>query len=54
MREKKSELEIFEFFETYEISKLDVNRMYRYLDKYLEDEIIQIGDDCENISVSSV
>ena len=54
MRTKKSELEIYEFFETYEISKLDVNRMYRYLDKYLEDEMIQVGDDCENISVSSV
>ena len=54
MREKKSELEIYEFFETYEISKLDVNRMYRYLDKYLEDEIIDMGDDCENTSVTSV
>ena len=54
MKTKKSELEIYEFFETYEISKLDVNRMYRYLDKYLEDEMIQVGDDCENVSVSSV
>ena len=54
MRAKKSELEIYDFFETYEISKLDVNRMYRYLDKYLEVEIIDMGDDCENSSVTSV
>ena len=34
IREEKSEEEIYEMFENYEISKLDVKRMYRYLDKY--------------------
>jgi hypothetical protein len=34
IREEKSEDEIYEIFENYEISKLDVKRMYRYLDKY--------------------
>ena len=33
LREQKTEEEIFEIFENYEINKLDINRMYRYLDK---------------------
>lgn len=28
------EVEINDFFETYEINKLDINRIYRYIDKY--------------------
>ena len=40
IREEKSEDEIYEMFENYEISKLDVKRMYRYLDKHsLSDNI---------------
>ena len=33
LREKKTEDEIIEIFENYDINKLDINRMYRYLDK---------------------
>ena len=33
LREKKTEDEIYEIFENYDINKLDINRMYRYLDK---------------------
>ena len=56
MRNKKSELEIYEFFETYEISKLDVNRMYRYLDKYLDinDTFSYLNDDADIASVNSI
>ena len=56
MRNKKTELEIYEMFETYEISKLDVNRMYRYLDKYLDvdDSISDLNDDCDIASVTSI
>lgn len=32
LRKEHSEEEIFNLFETYEISKLDISRMYRYLD----------------------
>ena len=56
MRNKKTELEIYEMFETYEVSKLDVNRMYRYLDKYLDvdDSISDLNDDCDIASVTSI
>lgn len=34
LRNQHSEEEIYEMFETYDICKLDINRVYRYLDKY--------------------
>ena len=34
LRNLHSEEEIYEMFETYDICKLDINRVYRYLDKY--------------------
>lgn len=43
LRNQYSEEEIPKLLETYEISKLDINRIYRYLDKYLND-----NDDKEN------
>lgn len=33
-----SEEEVYDLFETYEISKLDINRMYRYIDKYIKND----------------
>jgi hypothetical protein len=33
LRDEKSEEEIYELFENYDINKLDINRIYRYLDK---------------------
>jgi hypothetical protein len=35
LRNQYSEEEIPRLLETYEITKLDINRIYRYLDKYL-------------------
>ena len=34
LRNEKSEDEIYILLENYEISKLDISRMFRYLDKY--------------------
>ena len=31
-------------FENYEISKLDINRIYRYLDKYMKEDAVDIAD----------
>ena len=49
LRENHSEEEIFSILENYEISKLDINRMYRYIDKH-STAIDEISDD---ISISS-
>jgi len=40
--------EILALFENYEISKLDINRIYRYLDKYTKED----AEDTEDIVVS--
>ena len=50
------ENEIINLFDNYEISKLDVNRIYRYIDKYIKEDapdtidkdIIDIDQDIEN------
>ena len=36
LKKQYSEDEIPRILEMYEISKLDINRIYRYLDKYME------------------
>jgi hypothetical protein len=36
LKKQHSEDEIPKILEMYEITKLDVNRIYRYLDKYME------------------
>jgi hypothetical protein len=41
----KNESVLVELSENYEISKLDINRIYRYIEKYTNTEI---GDDVEN------
>jgi len=50
LRENYSEEEILSNLENYEISKLDINRMYRYIDKHALMNTEDISDD---ISVSS-
>ncbi len=51
LRDEKTEDEIYELLEMYEINKLDINRMYRYLDKYNSvDSVENIADEA---SVSS-
>jgi len=44
LRDNKTEEEIYELFENYEISKLDINRIYRYLDKTYIMEITESDD----------
>ena len=52
LRQEKSEEEIYAILETYEINKLDINRIYRYLDKYSqeEDELHNGPDDDTSVS----
>jgi hypothetical protein len=41
----KNESILVELSEHYEISKLDINRIYRYIEKYTNTEV---GDEVEN------
>jgi DNA polymerase III delta prime subunit len=55
LKTKYNDVEIFALFENYNISKLDVNRIYRYLEKYTtenacDNEHINMNDECDNIS----
>lgn len=50
LRENHSEEEIFSNLENYEISKLDINRMYRYIDKH---SLLNSEDISDDISISS-
>ena len=48
LRNSYSDDEIYEVFQTYDICKLDINRIYRYLDKYTKNPIhidIDIDED---------
>jgi len=48
LRENKTEEDIYDIFENYEISKLDIKRMYRYLDKHCSADVID-----DDVSISS-
>jgi hypothetical protein len=50
------ETQIYNLFENYEINKLDINRIYRYLDKYIKEDAADIVDkdveidfDCDDV-----
>jgi hypothetical protein len=43
-----NDVELAMLFENYEITKLDINRMYRYLDKYIKETDDDIPDDAVN------
>ena len=45
LRLKHKDEDIYTMFETYDINKLDINRIYRYLDKYTNKECKVGGDD---------
>jgi hypothetical protein len=45
LRLKHKDEEIYTMFESYDINKLDINRIYRYLDKYTNKECKVGGDD---------
>jgi len=44
LREKLDEQQITNLFENYEITKLDINRIYRYLDKYIMINAVETND----------
>ena len=46
LRNNYSDEEIYNMFESYDISKLDINRIYRYLDKYTKKFVEPDDDDC--------
>lgn len=45
LKNKFTDDEIYEKLQSYEITKLDINRIYRYLDKYIKKECDV--DECE-------
>jgi DNA polymerase III delta prime subunit len=50
VKNKYTDIEILTLFENYEISKLDINRIYRYIEKYTKEDAVDIDD----ISVTSL
>jgi len=51
LKNKYDDNEMISFFENYEITKLDINRIYRYLEKYTKENTTDIDDDIEEKSV---
>ena len=49
LREQNSEEEIFQYLESYEITKLDINRIYRYIDKH---NLSNIDNEIDNEIIS--
>ena len=45
LKQKYDDDKHFQLFENYEISKLDINRIYRYLEKYTKEDAITYDDD---------
>ena len=44
LKENYDDVSITNLFENYEITKLDINRIYRYLEKYLTENAPDIAD----------
>jgi len=40
LSQKHTDQEIIALFENFDISKLDINRMYRYLEKYTKEDSV--------------
>ena len=49
LRNKYEDDEVYNMLSDYEINKLDVNRIYRYLDKYTKQDVVP-DDDCSSIN----
>jgi len=45
LRNKYNDNEITSLLENYEITKLDINRIYRYLEKYTKEDAADFPDD---------
>ena len=52
LRKEHDENYIYALFENYEINKLDISRIYRYLDKYIKENVVEEDDD--NKSIDSI
>ena len=48
LKNKYNDNEILLLFENYNISKLDINRIYRYLEKYTKENANEIEDEIED------
>ena len=44
LRNKYNDNEIIDLFENYDITKLDINRIYRYIDKYIKEDSMEMED----------
>uniref|UniRef100_A0A6C0E195 AAA+ ATPase domain-containing protein n=1 Tax=viral metagenome TaxID=1070528 RepID=A0A6C0E195_9ZZZZ len=53
LKGKHNDVEIMSLFENYEITKLDIYRMFRYLDKYTNENATDNPTDVDDCSVSS-
>jgi len=53
LKDKYDDNQLIALFENYEISKLDINRIYRYLDKYTKENAADT-EDKETIDVIDV
>ena len=52
IKSKYSDAEILALFENDEISKLDINRIYKYLDKYTKENVLEEEElEEENIGI---
>ena len=54
LRSKYNDTQILALFENYEITKLDINRIYRYLEKYIKENVIEEDIEIEEEEDSSV
>ena len=52
LKNKFDDTQILALFENYEITKLDINRIYRYLEKYTKENASEIEEECEEKSDS--
>jgi len=48
LKNKHDDNEIVSLLENYEITKLDINRIYRYLEKYTNENSGDIDDSCDD------
>jgi hypothetical protein len=47
------ENQIYNLFENYEINKLDINRIYRYLDKYMKEDAVDLVEKETELDIDS-
>jgi hypothetical protein len=56
IKSKYTDAEILALFENDEISKLDINRIYKYLDKYTKENVLEedLDNDLEEENIGIV